>query len=194
MNGAILSTCGRYRYRLTRELGGDLYTVYARDPGVCLFVMVNPSTADAMTDDATVRKCKAFAARWSYRVLEIVNLFAWRSTDVAALLTVPDPVGGELAQAAIVSALERADRVVLAWGSHRPVAALIHVRQNEFGILLHRAMRERAIAGRPLEAGALGWNADGTPKHPLYLPLKTPFRPLQGWATSAPDLVRGAVR
>jgi hypothetical protein len=41
---ADISTCGRYRYRLTRQL----------DPHVrsLTFVMLNPSTADAAVDDA----------------------------------------------------------------------------------------------------------------------------------------------
>lgn len=45
---AILSACGKYRYRLEREvgMGGPVYAYFG----------VNPSTADGSIDDATVRR------------------------------------------------------------------------------------------------------------------------------------------
>jgi hypothetical protein len=52
-----LSDCGTYRYELWRR--------WAEGPHV-LFVMLNPSTADAVTDDATIRKCIGYAKRWGY--------------------------------------------------------------------------------------------------------------------------------
>ena len=55
MGGAIISPCGTYRYRLERpDVFGDFTTA---------IIMVNPSTADAENDDATIRKLKGFGAR-----------------------------------------------------------------------------------------------------------------------------------
>ena len=46
---AELSACGRYRYFLTRSW--DLSFPYL------IFIMLNPSTADALSDDPTLTRC-----------------------------------------------------------------------------------------------------------------------------------------
>ena len=84
---AVLSPCGAYRYLLTRRFG----------PGkkLATFVMLNPSTADAERDDATIRKCVGFARSWGCAGLQVVNLFAFRATDPTDLRMADDPVGPE---------------------------------------------------------------------------------------------------
>src|SRR5437868_12651695 len=68
---AVISPCGKFRYRLTRQWG----------EGAALpFVMLNPSTADAEQDDPTIRKCVGFAKRMGYDGIEVVNLYAYRAT------------------------------------------------------------------------------------------------------------------
>jgi hypothetical protein len=91
MSSAIMSPCGTYRYALSRNL--ETPRLFNAVTQRCLFVMLNPSTADASTDDATIRRCKAYASSWSYHVLDVVNLFALRSTDPTALREHTDPVG-----------------------------------------------------------------------------------------------------
>ena len=72
---AVLSDCERYRYVLERQIGaGDR---------VVLFVMLNPSTADAFKDDPTVIQCCKFASRWGFDRVHVVNMFALRATDHA---------------------------------------------------------------------------------------------------------------
>ncbi|MFD3920195.1 DUF1643 domain-containing protein [Streptomyces sp. NPDC058595] len=81
---ALISDCGRYRYRLTRTWG----------PGpAAVMVMLNPSTADGTQDDPTVRRCVTFADAWGCGGLIVVNLYAWRATKRAELKLAPDPVG-----------------------------------------------------------------------------------------------------
>jgi hypothetical protein len=70
---ALLSACGYYRYWLSREWDDSLPIV--------TFIMMNPSTADAFNDDATIRKCVGFAKAWGFGRIRVVNLFALRSRE-----------------------------------------------------------------------------------------------------------------
>jgi len=106
---ATLSPCGTYRYRLGRRwsAGGE----------VLLFVMLNPSTADADVDDATIRRCIKFAQAHGFNALEVVNLFAYRATDPKDLRRAGWPAGPDN-DAHIAEAATAAAAVCLAWGSN----------------------------------------------------------------------------
>jgi hypothetical protein len=73
---AIVSDCGRFRYHLRREWSAG---------STLLFVMLNPSTADADVDDNTIRRCVGFGQAEGFGAVEVVNLFAFRATDPADL-------------------------------------------------------------------------------------------------------------
>jgi len=157
--GALLSAYRLYRYRLWR----------CWDPtaGRCAFVMVNPSTADESEDDATIRKCIGFAKRWGYGAIDVVNLFAWRSTDVTALLTAADPVGPENDEH-LHEVMRGALRVVLAWGKHPPkVRRLVRARLDR--------LEARDWLAELGDVVTFGRNEDGTPRHPLMLAYATPL-------------------
>src|SRR5690349_1903454 len=85
--GAVISPCERYRYRLWRSWGDGA-------GGFAVFIMCNPSTADASINDATIRKCIGFAKRWRMHGIRVVNLFALRSRDPNALLVDPYEAAG----------------------------------------------------------------------------------------------------
>lgn len=144
--GAEFSDCETYRYRLWR-------TWDSRKPPL-VFCMLNPSTADAEQDDPTVARCSERARRLGYGGLEVVNLFALRSTDPKALYGHADPVGPKN-DSAILSAAERGN-VVCAWGNHGKLQG-----RDKAVLALLRA------AGLP--ALALKVSKDGHPSHPLYL-------------------------
>lgn len=76
--GCILSDCGAYRHRLWRLWDASLPTL--------AFVMLNPSTADQLADDPTIRRCISFARAWKFGRLEVVNLFALRTRKPDELL------------------------------------------------------------------------------------------------------------
>jgi hypothetical protein len=147
--GAAMSPCGRYRYSLWRRWDASKPTV--------LFVMLNPSTADADTDDPTIRKCIGFAKRWGYGTLLVGNLYALRATDPRELDTAPAPVGRDNTDA-LYRLAGRADRVVAAWGA-KP-------NRGRYG---RRAAR--VLDGlHDHDVYALRLTKDGHPWHPLYVP------------------------
>jgi hypothetical protein len=80
---ALFSRDRRFRYRLGRR--------WVEGAAVC-FVLLNPSTADEMQDDATVRRCIAFAKAHGFDALEVVNLYAYIATDPADLRRAGYPV------------------------------------------------------------------------------------------------------
>ena len=108
---ALISGDGLYRYWLQRDIGPEY--------GNALFVMLNPSAADADEDDPTNRRCIEFAKRWGYGSLEVVNLFAWRATDSHQLReqSVYHDVIGPENDAAIKHRAYSAGMIVCAWGN-----------------------------------------------------------------------------
>ncbi len=153
MGDAVLSPCGRFRYRLARTWG----------PGERMaFVMLNPSTADATTDDPTIRKCIGFARRNGFDGIEVVNLFAFRATDPADLRRAGYQVGA-YNDSHIIEAAHAAGAVVVAWGAQAGELE----RPGQVLAMLH------AVGVEPL---ALRISAKGHPWHPLMLPYScTPF-------------------
>ena len=95
---AFFSPCRRYRYWLARDIGGA-------ERGPALFILHNPSTADATADDPTIRRCIGYARRWRCRRMIAVNRFAVRGTDPGVVFAAAalDPVG-PLNEAAIARA------------------------------------------------------------------------------------------
>jgi hypothetical protein len=144
-----------WRYTLTRE--------WRTGSGRCLWIMLNPSTADEFVLDPTIRRCVGFARAWGFQSIEVANLFALRSTDPRALYAHADPIGRDN-DYYIEQAATRADRIVCAWGAH--------------GAHLDRGRRVAAVlACVPKPVVCLGLTKDGHPKHPLYLANDTTPKP-----------------
>jgi hypothetical protein len=71
-----------HRYILRRNWG----TRPPNERAIVNFIMLNPSTADDVSDDATIRRCVGFAKRWGgFDGLVVTNLFAYRATDPTEL-------------------------------------------------------------------------------------------------------------
>lgn len=147
LDTAHFSKCGRFRYLLTREFGGD---------STCLFIMLNPSSADAERNDPTIRRCIGFAQREGFGRLEIVNLYAFRTASPSELFTSEDPVGPENDHE-ILESLNRADLVIAAWGNQ----AVIHpARLSSVQQMIERSSKLTKC---------FGLTKPGLPRHPLYL-------------------------
>lgn len=151
LSDAIVDSTGAYRYLLSRCWDDSL-------PPVC-FCMLNPSTADSIADDATIRRCIGFAKSWGCGSIFVINLFAYRATSPKELKLVPDPVGRwNFCFIHLVS--QQASITVAAWGSQ--------------GVQLHQNMHVLPLLKNPL---CLGLTKAGHPKHPLYVSADTQLRP-----------------
>lgn len=150
-SSAVISDCGCYRYRLERRLA-ERGLVYA-------FIGVNPSTADAALDDATVRKWKGFVSRWGGSRFIVGNVFAYRATDVRELAKAADPIGPQNALHLVEISAE-ADVLVPCWGDRGKVPQIIRKHIDECLDLLRDT-------GKPIKA--FGLSKGGDPLHPLML-------------------------
>ena len=161
---ATMSKCGGYRYTLWRRWSN------VENPRVVLWIMINPSTADARKDDPTVKRCIHFSKLWGYDALRIVNIYPlitpdikeckrfaewehngpdWWARDQIYIRNFPI-VHEHILTAALVMA---------AWGS-KPWA------DSDIEALLEVEMMDRPI-DHQLDLYCLGTTKHGDPKHPL---------------------------
>ena len=149
----ILSPCRQYRYCLWREWD-KMNQSYA------MFVGLNPSTADEVEDDQTIRRCVEYAKQWGYGALCMVNLFAYRETQPAVMKAHAAPIGAENDRWLLELAKD-AGVIVAAWGVNGT-----HLKRD-------KAVRE-LLEGK---LSCLKTTEDGHPSHPLYLKKSLkPFR------------------
>jgi hypothetical protein len=153
---AVISADGVHRYSLTR------YWDYG--PPV-VFVMLNPSTADGMVDDPTIRRCVGFARDWGFPGLVVVNLFTVRAADPADLvLAVKAGKFGSDERATrdehIRSAFAQSSSgPIAAWGAHKLAS------DERAGVM--------SLCPADRHWSHLGVTSKGAPKHPLYLKKST---------------------
>ncbi len=160
--GAVISDCGLYRYSLWRRLAESLEPVVT-------WILLNPSTADAKTNDATLTRVIRFSAKWGFGKLNVVNLYALRSTDPIKIRLAEDPVGPENDEA-IKSCVSEAQRIVCGWGTYGSCTTRRSKREQAV-----RSILEDARQNTDVMVGHLGLTLHGCPGHPLYLRTTTPF-------------------
>lgn len=151
-----LSPCRRWRYTLYRETGRTSNEIVN-------FIGLNPSTADEVKDDPTIRRCISYATRWGYGGMVMTNLFAFRATDPEDMKRADDPIGPEN-DYWLQAVAEKSAITVAAWGNG--------------GVYLERAER---VASLIEDLQCLRKTGRGQPWHPLYLPqtlTPIPWRPI----------------
>lgn len=136
---AVISEDGKHRYKLSREWDASLPKV--------LFIMLNPSTADAENDDPTIRRCIGFAKAWGYGGIWVGNLFSYRTAYPKELKGHDVYTSENLKH--IYDMKNQSDKIICAWGNSRGLPAYICNRFD--GIYYLELSKNR------------------TPKHPLYL-------------------------
>lgn len=159
LSGAVLSDCKKYRYKLWRIWDH-------RKPKV-LFVMLNPSKADAETNDNTIRRCIGFAKAWGYGGFYVGNLFAYRSTDPDALYfnrNHGEDIIGPENDKCIDEMASLCEKIVFAWGND--------------GGLMGRCID---LAAKFPAAYCLGQTKIGHPAHPLFLKKSTELLPFKAY-------------
>ncbi len=151
LRDAIISDCGNYRYLLSRSWDPALPAL--------LIIGLNPSTADALQNDPTIRRCIGFAKSLGFGSLYVANLFAFRHPDPNTLFAQADPVGPENDRY-IRKYIQKASKVVVAWGNCG----------NRLG-------RDKTVLKLIDEAWCLKINKSGQPAHPLYLKKNLKLKP-----------------
>lgn len=146
---ARLSKNGRHRYSLTRT-----WASANKGAKKLVFIMINPSTADGLTDDNTIRRCMNFARTLGYKGIAVLNLYSFRTKDVEILRKAKTPTNlRNDQQLQLVSQLREIYDVCFAWGN-KPFASK---RIAEVEKLFPNAF-------------CLRKTKDGYPEHPLFLP------------------------
>lgn len=147
------SSCRVYRY--------ELRVIWDPKRKPKMFIGLNPSTADEVQDDPTVRRCINFARDWGCGGLIMTNAFAFRSTDPKIMLAHPDPIGEENTPEYLRALARNCEgNPVAAWGKH--AGSILQPGTPDW----HRGFYLRKKMGR---LDCLSINLDGSPKHPLYL-------------------------
>ena len=161
-SSAVISDDGLYRFELRRDVG--IAPVWQMEPRSVTWMMLNPSTADADVNDATIRRCMDFSGRWwGYEEMIVVNLMPIREVNPrrakkAHAVTPQDVIDENLRY--VRSAVMESKETILAWGSAGagPLAwAVWEVLRN---------LRRQNVS-------ALGWTKNHQPSHPLYLKRST---------------------
>lgn len=157
-NGASFSDCKRYRYCLWRIWDKELPRV--------MFVGLNPSTANETEPDATIRRVVSFAKKWGYGGVYMLNVFPYVSTD-------PDDMVDFYNTNYHLEEAEKNDKWL--WKIGNEVTEIILAWGN-FDVA---KVKGEDISRCFKNANCLIKNKNGSPRHPLYVPLsvkRIPFK------------------
>jgi hypothetical protein len=152
---AHLSPDRRYRYWLIRRWD-------AKRPLLCV-IGLNPSTADAVQDDPTLRKVIGFAIGLEFGGVLMLNVGAYRATDPQEWKRASDPFGPRNTIRHLKSYIARfkPGKIVVAWGKNCNIDSA--------------RLRVAALLAELPRLHCWGRNADGSPRHPGRISYSTPL-------------------
>lgn len=141
--------------RITAIHRVTLFRKWIGTGGSINWIMLNPSTADDVFDDPTIRKCIGFSKLWGFSSLVVTNLFSFRATDPADLRAMvrvdyANAVGDN--DGHLIEQATAANLVVAAWGTHGNLAG----RADD---VMNRVLPE-------VDLYCIGLTKDGFPTHP----------------------------
>lgn len=143
---AGISECQDYRWWL--------YRCWDPSKPFCIFVMLNPSTADWRKNDPTIAKIIRYCIRWGFGGFIVLNLFAYRSSK-------PEFIQGRMGRrndwwfrTIFTYAKRKRLKVICAWGaSHKE-------RGDEI---------RKLAASINLKLYCIETAKNGEPRHPRWL-------------------------
>jgi hypothetical protein len=149
MNGATFSEDRKYRYVLWREWDEAL------PKAMC--IGLNPSTANEVDPDPTITRLCQLLKHNGFGSLYMTNLFALISPYPDDLRACTNPVMDN--DKWLEETRSKCDEVIFCWGNFK---------QAEY--------RAKKIVSQYPMAMCFGRNANGSPKHPLYLKSDTKLK------------------
>ena len=156
---AIVSDDELYRYSLARWWDNSK----PRD----LWIMCNPSKADASINDNTIVRCIGFSQRHGSGGLVVVNCYAYRATKPSVMWAAQadgtDIVGPDCNAWLRAHLKVERGNVIAAWGAHPKPERVWQIRE-----LVKASGRELMCLGKTM---------GGQPRHPLMLANDTALRP-----------------
>ena len=145
-SGAVFDKDRRHRFLLWR---------FWDDSPRMLFIGLNPSTANELSDDPTVRRLCDFAQKWGYGGLYACNLFSYITPYPNELL--PEVRHHGANTPALQMALKLVTLTVCGWGDG--------IKKVPDG-----KMRVQAVCEWLEAPMCFSLTESGNPRHPLYLP------------------------
>lgn len=121
-----------------------------------MWIGLHPALVDDVSRDPTLRRIEAFSSRLGYTGFVVTNLFALRTSRPLQLTTAEDPIGPEN-DAVLRAVAKSCEGIVACWGSN----GSLQRRDDRVTEMLRNA------TSKPMQS--LSRNADGSPKHPLYV-------------------------
>ena len=138
---ARFSKCGKHRLWLCR--------IWDQSKPPVMFIGLNPSTANASTDDPTIRRVKSIANNCGYGGVYMMNLFTFISTDPKQLNIQEGNLSVSDMWLQVIG--KKCATVICAWGNFKVMG------------------RDQEVMKMFPKAQALFINKNGSPKHPLYV-------------------------
>lgn len=186
-----------YRWLLTRRwqslqpVGQD---GRPREP-YALWIGFNPSTADGLKDDHTIRRIGGFCKRWNLSGFAVANLFAGRATQPKDLYRMEDPIGpGDRGLKRLVDAARGAELVICCWGANERRASdwprgQWRMVDQPFELTMRGRASQvcQALAREGADLHCLGVSKGGHPLHPARLRNDTELVPFDGLKRYPPE-------
>lgn len=157
-NKCNFSSCKTWRYTLRHT-----WAQSSNEPELaCVWIGLNPSTANERQLDSTLRRVRDFSKEWGFNTFYMLNLFAFSATKPRDLRKAAHPIGRNNNHW-LRKITKKGKMVICAWGNH----GLFRRRQHEVLEFLNGT-----------ELYHLGMTIKGAPRHPLYVKKGSIPKPL----------------
>ena len=143
---------------IERERRYQLWRIWEQEKPLLLFILLNPSLADADANDRTVAKLIHFSKNWGYGGFYLGNLHSFISSNPKRLE--PHVIPHEKVNVFHLKKMKsKCEKVIFGWGNSGKTPLWL-----------------KEMITDPL---CFGTNQNGSPKHPLYLSYKTLLTPFK---------------